>query len=662
MSKEREKEYLEKLGVPSKEYSSVPIDRTFSLDDILSEINPDYVKKAPKKEAPVTPSKENNATEKLGVSPAQGGTASAVPSQKAPNPVQKRAPSFEATEKIPIVAKRPEKKESEQLLFGKAITDIKNEDAISAKPSAPKKEAEVKAAPSAVKQTEVKAAPSEPQKPSESKAAQPASASESEPTVAVPAVKKSAPKKKAPDSDELKLFSTIEIQAPPKEYNVAVEEGGEPKVDGNTVVFAPATEAAEPKKRAPRKRRADEPEPEQLVFEGAGPKNVITTPKEAPVEPADADKVAASFGESIENRVRREAQQALRIPDGELQKEAEPEQEETLEELGKEEDFDELEGELRVKKTDGVFKSLFLAAIVLLLFILDVFALKSNAVAGENDMAVIYLFFSVVLTGIAMLLCGGAVKKGFKQIAHFSVRAEGGAVFCALATVLQNVILMISPEAVILGSVGVYNFIPATLMLFLKLGELQTVKHIRSVFSFVRSRKRVAAAVMLDDEELTDDLTNGQISGEARICVPKKTQKVTDVVANCTAPSSSESTLGKLFLFVLIASAAIALISAVWRGMSFSEAFSVFTAAVCAGTPLMTCFITVLPLTRINKKLGRRGGAIASLDAALKISDANGVVISDTDVFPRKLHSSPRNESFQQCASRQSAYRYHQRA
>lgn len=631
MSKEREKEYLEKLGVPSKEYSSVPIDRTFSLDDIISEINPDYVKKVPKKEAPVTPSKENNVTEKPGVAPAQGGTASAVPSQKASVPVQKRAPSFEATEKIPIVAKRPEKKESEQLLFGKAITDIKNEDAIIAKSSAPKKEAEVKAAPSAVKQTEVKVAPSEPQKPSESKAAQPASASEGEPTVVVPAVKKHTPKKKVPDSDELKLFSTIEIQAPPKEYNVTVEEGGEPKVDGNTVVFAPATGAAEPKKRAPRKRRADEPEPEQLVFEGAGPKNVITTPKEAPVEPADADKVAASFGESIENRVRREAQESFRIADGDLEKEVQFEQEEESFET---EDFDEIDSELRVRKTDGVFKSLFLAAIVLLLFILDVFALKSNAVAGENDMAVIYLFFSVVLTGIAMLLCGGAVKRGFKQIAHFSVRAEGGAVFCALATILQNVILMISPEAVILGSVGVYNFIPATLMLFLRLGELQTVKHIRSVFSFVRSRKRVAAAVMLDDEELTDDLTNGQISGEANICVARRTENVTDIVAGCTAPSSSEGTLGKLFAFVVIASAAVALISFLWRSISFSEAFSVFTAAVCAGTPLMSCFITVLPLTRINKKLGRRGGAIASFDTALKISEANGVVISDTDVFP----------------------------
>ena len=38
MSKEREKEYLEKLGVPSKDYSGVPIDRTFSLDDILREV------------------------------------------------------------------------------------------------------------------------------------------------------------------------------------------------------------------------------------------------------------------------------------------------------------------------------------------------------------------------------------------------------------------------------------------------------------------------------------------------------------------------------------------------------------------------------------------------------------------------------------------------
>ena len=617
MSKEREREYLEKLGVPSKEYSSVPIDRTFSLDDIISSVNPDYVPKKkpdPVKAAPTGPEPAKATPVKAEPSarkpePTKEAPVKEAPVKEAPVKATSSAPkaepekvSFEATVKIPVVRKTPVRSEPEQMSFGRAITPIEElSESATAKTTPPSKQE---------------------------------SSAVTDATIRVEPPKKATPKKKAPaGSDELKLFSTIEIEAPPKEYSVAVEQGGEPKVDGNTVVFAPVAPASEPKKRAPRKRRTDEPEPEQLVFDGAGPKNVITTPKEAPVEAADADAVASSFGESIESKIRREAQETFRISDAEREKQDVNETQEE-EEPVKLEDFGEIEHDLRIRKTDGVFKSLFLMAITLLLFILDLFALKSEAVAGENDMAVIYLFFSVILTVFALLLCGKLVKRGFKQLFSFSVRSEGTAVFCSLAAIAQNLFLIASPEAVISGSVGVYNFIPATLLLFLRLSDLQTVKHIRSTVRFIRTHKRLAAAVMLDDEELTDDLTNGQISGEARLCVPKRAEHITDIVENSTLPNSSEATLGRLFIFSAIASACIALISAFWRDLSFTEAFSVFTAAICAATPLMSCFITLLPLTRINKRLNRRGGAIVNFDAAMKISEANGVVISDTDVFP----------------------------
>ena len=201
---------------------------------------------------------------------------------------------------------------------------------------------------------------------------------------------------------------------------------------------------------------------------------------------------------------------------------------------------------------------------------------------------------------------------------------------------LQNIVLMIDPSYIAEGTVGVYNFLPAVMFLFIRLGDLQMVRHIRGNMKFVSERKRLAAAEMIEDEELAEDVSGGQISGEARLCAPHRTDAVVGVVEASSRESDADGAVGKLFIGAVIAAAVVALISAVWRHASIGVAFSVFTAALCAGTPLMSVFVTVLPLTRINRRLNRKGGAILNFESAVALAEANGVVISDTDVFPDK--------------------------
>ena len=601
MSKEREKEYLEKLGVPSKDYSGVPIDRTFSLDDILREVAGDKTVPFAKPEPKPAP---------------------------APVPAPKPAPKAEVKPKpapAPVILSEA-KDPTPSAAVPKTAGDSRSTQSAAAAPRndkpapAPAPAPAPKAAPASVILSEAKdPTPSAP-------APKPAPES---PTVRVKTVKKST---SLGDTRSLKLFTTIEIEAQPQEFEVAVEEGGEPKVEGGTVIFAPPAKPEQPKKRAPRKPRSSEAEPDQLFFEGAGPKNVMTNAKEPPAAKADADAVAAGFKESVENNIRENVRKTYNVPESE---EPEPAEDEA-EYHGEPDDCYLVEEELRARRSDGVLKSIFLAACALLLLIIDVFSLKSESVATETDIAVVYLFISAAVSLLTVILSAGFVKRGFMQIKSLSFRAEASALICTAVAIVQNILLMANPLYLSEGTVGVYNFLPAVMLLFIRLGDMQMIRHIRGNMKFVSERKKLAAAVMIDDEELADDVSGGQISGEARICVPHRADAVVGVVEASSKESDADGSVGKLFLGAAAAALLIALVSAVWRGASFGVAFSVFTAALCAGTPLMSVFVTVLPLTRINRRLNRKGGAILNFDAAVGIADANGVVISDTDVFPDK--------------------------
>ena len=601
MSKEREKEYLEKLGVPSKDYSGVPVERTFSLDDILREVSGNKAVPLKKSEpaskpapAPVIPSEARDPLPKA-AAPKPERPKADVPKPAAP---EKAAPV------IPSEARDPLPK------------------------AAAPKPAPAPVTPGEARDPLPKAAVPKPEQP-KSDAPKQASVSES-PTVRVRTVRKSTSHE---ESRDLKLFTTIEIEAQPQEFDVAVEEGGEPKVEGGTVIFAPPVREEAPKKRAPRKPRSSESEPDQLFFEGAGPKNVMTNAKEPPAVKADADAVAAGFKESVENNIRENVRKTYNVTEPE-----EAEQEEEAEYHGEPDDCYLVEEDLRARRSDGVLKSIFLAACALLLLIIDVFALKSNsdAAAAEQDIAVVYLFISAAVSMLTLILSLAFVKRGFAQMKSLAFRAESAALICTVVAVVQNIILMANPSYLSEGTVGVYNFLPAVMLLFIRLGDLQMVRHIRGNMKFVSERKRLAAAVMIDDEELAEDVSGGQISGEARLCAPRRTDAVVGVVEASSKESDADGVVGKLFLGAAAAALFIALISAVWRGASFGVAFSVFTAALCAGTPLMSIFVTVLPLTRINRRLNRKGGAILNFDAAVTIAEANGIVVSDTDLFPDK--------------------------
>ena len=633
MSKEREKEYLEKLGVPSKDYSSVPVGRTFSLDEILGELSGNRSEKPA--DAPAAVEKPVDTVEKPAVNAETKPTAAEKPAPaSAPKPEPKAKAA--APKKAPAMTPAPTERINKNDIFAKL-------DIAEGKAAAPAPEPKAKPEAPAVK-PEPKAEDKAPVKPEPSNAPETAPAVNSEPTKPVqakPAVDNEPTKAlhrpvklKVPMKDEeaLKLFSTIEIKGQPDEYSVTVEEGGEPKVDGNTVVFAPPVQEKPSRKRAAKKPRNPEAEPEQLFFEGAGPKNIITTRKEAPVEAADADKVAVGFGESVENSVRENARSTLGITEGEPEEShaapADPE-----ESHGEPDDTAELETTLKAQRSDGILKSFFLGAAALILLILDVFVLKGESVTGGSDIASVYLFISIIASAITLALAAPIVRKGFKQITSFSVRAEGAAVICTFAAIIQNVILILNSDAVADGTVGVYNFIPAVMLLFSRLGELRMIRHIRGNLRFIGTHKNLSSAVMLD-EDLTDDLVMGQISGEPRVCAPRRTDGFVGAPDACRKDSSADATVGKLFAFTLIIAAVIAVFSMVFRHVGFTVAFSVFTAALCAGTPLMSAFVTVLPLTRINNVLNRKGGAILNFEAAVSIADANCIVVSDTDAFP----------------------------
>lgn len=570
MSKERETEYLEKLGVPKDDYSSVQIGKTFSIDDILGELGKQPVSKS---EIKAVPAEEN--TEKEKIKPKVDFVAE--------SPVQKPEKHTVHTAHEPVVPLKPEIK-----------PEIKEE---------------------------------------------PKTVLTDEPTRPIETIKAVKPKRMP--NDDVKLFSTIEIETPAKEYNVAVEEGGEPKVDGSTVVFAPTEAASEvrtrSRKRQPRKTTPSEAEPEQLMFEGAGPKIVFTTAKEEPVEKKNADQIVAGFGESIENKIKEEAKQSFKISGDEEEnsESEEPEEEVIFDDYEEPDDFEPIDSELKSGRFETVFKSVFVAIATAVLFFLSTFTVLSPEQTGiEKDIAIVYLFISIAITVVIMLLCSSVVAAGFKQIFSFSLRAEGAAVLCCTAAILQNIILMAGTEYILDGTVGIYNYLPALMLLFIRLSDLPLIKHTRSNMEFVDANSNLGVAEIIDNQELADDITDGQISGEACVCAVRKTEKVTGIIEASKERGSSEKSLGKLFVFVFFASAAIAALSLLLREVSAAEAVSVFTAALCAGVPLMASFITIFPLNKINSKLNKKGCAIVNFNAAERIAGANSVVISDTDVFP----------------------------
>lgn len=167
---------------------------------------------------------------------------------------------------------------------------------------------------------------------------------------------------------------------------------------------------------------------------------------------------------------------------------------------------------------------------------------------------------------------------------------------------------------------------------------LHTVRIARG-FGFAARRGIKSELLAAEDSPLAVDLRLASDNHSARVCYMVRTKRLAEYFKNACREDNCSALMSKLYPWLLMISAAAALIGAIrgaLRGDSFAAVgFSALSAALVTSVPITGLLCLEIPLGLMSKRLLRKGALLNGWNAVQKFGDTDAFAINTTDLFPR---------------------------
>ncbi len=309
---------------------------------------------------------------------------------------------------------------------------------------------------------------------------------------------------------------------------------------------------------------------------------------------------------------------------------SEPEKEETSRKYGTDE-YRTVDDKFKVAYYLRKKKSVALVGGAIAYICCAILAFIGIAAKNIPDMGALLVILSIVFTILPCAVNYGTIVDGFKSFKGFAFNRNSGCVLAIVVNLIQQIVFLLSGAPSEKG-IGLFSVAAVLALAFNVTGEYIESKRISKNFSYLTGMKDVYSTEIISKEETAFEVGRGLLLDDPAILTSRKTLFPRRFMELSEKYYPSDDISRKLVPIAFSASMLIGAISYVVTHDVLS-AVTAFSAGVCISIPYFGFVADSISMTRISKKLLKKGGVIAGWEALRECEKADAIAIDSADIF-----------------------------
>lgn len=289
-----------------------------------------------------------------------------------------------------------------------------------------------------------------------------------------------------------------------------------------------------------------------------------------------------------------------------------------------------LKGKLKMRM--GITFALFL----LLCYhnLVPVFGLPVPAFLSPGEGPYLYLGLNLLLLLAGVFCCTSTVVNGF--LYTFTLKGDNDSLvgLAFFGCLVQAAVLFVNPGYLKSPDVFLYSSVAMFSLFCNCMGKLNMVHRVLRNYRFIASDSDKYTTEMVEPASLAENIVKDLAIREPALCYRKRSQVLDGFVSHSFSEDPSDRWARVASGICLVLSLAVGC-SIYFFKQDLVGAAGAFSLLLCLSAPFSLMFAFNVPFSRTCKTLNRYGGVLAGYSAVERLYDLNGLVVSDTDLFPR---------------------------
>ncbi len=250
----------------------------------------------------------------------------------------------------------------------------------------------------------------------------------------------------------------------------------------------------------------------------------------------------------------------------------------------------------------------------------------------EQDMRM-FLIGNLVICVLAGIVCSDVISRGIVSLCRMQANCDSPAALAFLGVMVQGIMLVIFPDEISSNpSVSLYFPAAALVLFFSAAGRRMQAARIERNFHCIAAEETKYAFEQIENREFAREFSRGLGPDVDRVAYSTESQFISGFFSQDN-PADYCDGFSRLVSPICLAGALVVGILTFVLAKDPFTAVSAATAILCICAPFSGAIIPNLMLSKMSKRLTRKGAMLSGYDAAEEFSETGAVIISDRDLF-----------------------------
>ena len=250
---------------------------------------------------------------------------------------------------------------------------------------------------------------------------------------------------------------------------------------------------------------------------------------------------------------------------------------------------------------------------------------------GFTDGGRIFAILSLVLTIVPVAVNISTIAEGIKSLKRLKFNRFTGSFIAILATVIQNVVLMLYASPFEKG-VSIFSAVAVISLGLNMIGEYYELNRICRNFNYMISREENYSVAPIEKTEVAFEIGRGLLLEDPSVLCSQKTlfpRRFIELSRRYYPSDDISAKLTPLGIGVSVLIGAITLLIS----KDIRTAVTAFSGCVCLCVPYFSALAESIAISKISKKSCSKGAMIAGWEALRMCENANAVAVDSADIF-----------------------------
>lgn len=254
-------------------------------------------------------------------------------------------------------------------------------------------------------------------------------------------------------------------------------------------------------------------------------------------------------------------------------------------------------------------------------------AVSKNVTEGGSIYVIVSLIFTLIPTAVNF----SPIADGVKSFKGFKFNRNTGSFLAILSTFVQQIAFLFS-DAPFEGGLSLFSAAAVLVLAYNQTGEYFEQKRISENFSFITDKKDVYSISPIEKSETAFEIGRGLLLEDPTVLASQKTLFPRRFIEFSRKYYPSDE-ISKRLVPISFAVSVVVGAGALLVTKNVLNAVTAFSACVCVSIPYFSFVADSIAMTRVSKKVRRKGGMIAGWDAFRVCGNANAIAVDSADVF-----------------------------